>query len=589
MSDARWWRNIPVFAETQRREDFQAWAEALDLGIELCVDTPEDWFPGFPDGDYFSDEAISFVEGTLLDTYEGVEPLQEDSHSMLLYLKYLGQAYVDKLEGTWVGIPSLPGRWPVQGWGVELPWRYDWFLDMTAAVEVAAVRRSGDQWLSSFARHRDDYERWKAEDVVFDRFSAPASGREVQRAARRPLLSRFVRPREAAPDAPAIDTESGRLRFVRDLAVKELERRGVTVHPAPQDAPGDDRFVGDDGSGYRLRNLQRSCSLLPQSEWPGAVDFHFRQLLAGQAAPAVSELTESEFLAQLRTRLQPRDTARMAAMKYARPAFDGLVAELSRDLPTSVQTVGNDDVAEYDLERLYAVGQQNTDAEAANVRRMDHDVFVLSGESFFIASKALNMPHLIDTVLGGAAPMGVIFSVPHRNVLFLHAVGATTVAAVSWIAVATVDQAQNPPGGVVSHETYFWRDGTIQRITRTDPTTDALQILAEGAFGEAMSQVGGWDGDSAADAGSLPTDIGPPSEHDVVRLKHSLRTKDFDGTGEVELAAGTKGTIVFVGENPPGYLVEFGDGTGGALAIPELCREDFEIIWRCPDGRGEHQ
>jgi len=102
-----------------------------------------------------------------------------------------------------------------------------------------------------------------------------------------------------------------------------------------------------------------------------------------------------------------------------------------------------------------------------------------------------------------------------------------------------------------------------------------------------QSQVGGWDGDGPPDTGPRSTDIGAPNEHDVVRLTHSLRTKDFDGTEEVELAAGSVGTIVFVGENPPWYLVEFGDGAGGALAIPELCREDFEIIWRCPDDPGE--
>ncbi|MEV0670096.1 hypothetical protein [Mycobacterium sp. NPDC050441] len=273
MSDARWWRNVPAFAETQRRDDFQAWAEALDMGIDLHVDTPEDWFPGFPEEDYFSDEAISFVERTLVDTYEDVEPLQEDSHGMLLYMKFLGQAYVDKLEGRWVGIPSVAGRWPVPGWGVELPWRYDWFLDVTAAVEVAASRRSGDQWLSAFNRHRDDYRRWKADGVVFDRFSALASDSEVQRAVRRTLLSRFSRTREVTVDEPAVDTDADRQRFVRALTVEELRRRGVSVQPAPQDAPGDDWLIGDDGHQYRLDALQRTCAALPQSEWVGAVNF----------------------------------------------------------------------------------------------------------------------------------------------------------------------------------------------------------------------------------------------------------------------------------------------------------------------------
>jgi hypothetical protein len=280
VSDARWWRNVPEFAATQKRDDFQAWVEALDMGIDLWVDTPEDWFPGIPDDDFFSDEAIAFVEKTLVDTYEDVEPLQEDSHGLVQFVKYLGQAYVDKLEGTWVGVPAVTGRWDVQGWGMELPWRYDWFIDITAAVEAAASRRTGDQWLSAFTRHRGDYRRWKADGIVFDRFSTPASANDIRRAKKRPLLRRFSRTREDVIDTPAVDADDDRHRFVRALAVEELRRHGVGVQPELQDAPGDDRFVGGDGTDYRLHDLQRSCASVPQSEWVGAVEFHFRQLLA---------------------------------------------------------------------------------------------------------------------------------------------------------------------------------------------------------------------------------------------------------------------------------------------------------------------
>ena len=290
-------------------------------------------------------------------------------------------------------------------------------------------------------------------------------------------------------DVPAITTDSDRHRFVRALAIEDLARRGADVRSADHDSPGDDRLVDDAGNLYSLYNLQVLCAGLPQSEWSGAVEFHFAQQFAGRSALPARDLSDDDFLAQVRTRLQPLNTSEMLSVNYARPVFDGLVAELSRDLPTTVVTVGDDDVAGRDIDLLYRVGQQHTDAEPATVDQLDHQVYAVTGASFFIASKALNIPHLITTVLGGTAPLGVVFSVPHRSLLFLHAVGATTTAATGWIASVTVGQTQNPPGGIVSCDTYFWRDGVVQRITRIDAEAKSIDILVEGNFADAMESV----------------------------------------------------------------------------------------------------
>ncbi|ORU99329.1 hypothetical protein AWC04_17005 [Mycolicibacterium fallax] len=44
---------------------------------------------------------------------------------------------------------------------------------------------------------------------------------------------------------------------------------------------------------------------------------------------------------------------------------------------------------------LYQAGQRNTDAEPMSLQRLDHGVVAVTGESYFIASKALNIPALI--------------------------------------------------------------------------------------------------------------------------------------------------------------------------------------------------
>lgn len=489
MSDARWWRNVPDFVAEQGRGSFRAWVAALDQGIELCVDTPQDWFPGLPEGDWFSDEAISYVEHNMIERFAIRGAPQPDFAALVPFIKYLGQMYVDKLEAQWVVVPKVDGLWDAPGWAVELPWRYDWFLDIEAAVIAALARHSGDQWLLALSRHRADYQHWKDSGAVIDRFSTQQAAGCDAPAPRRTLLSRFSRTPSIPVDRPAVDCAKDRYQFVRALALEGLARRGIDVQPAQHDSLGEDRFVDQDGHEYDLHNLQLRCALLAQSEWVGAVEFQLHQLLAGRDGPAAEELSEGEFLRQVRTRLVPPNTSEKLSMAYARPAFDGLVVELSRDLPTVVKTVGDSDVAGRNLDALYAAGQTNTDAELASVQQLEHDVYALTGESFFIASKALNMEHLIDTVLGGSAPLGVVFSVPHRSLLLLHRVGASSPSAVGWIASVTLSQTENAAGGVVSRDTYFWYRDAVQCITNIDLEAPSIEVLVGGAFAEALNQV----------------------------------------------------------------------------------------------------
>lgn len=99
------------------------------------------------------------------------------------------------------------------------------------------------------------------------------------------------------------------------------------------------------------------------------------------------------------------------------------------------------------------------------------------------------MPRLIETVLNGVAPLGVLFSVPHRGLLFLHRVGASTLEAAPWIASATVSAAEHPLGGAVSHDTYFWYGGSVQPITRIDADNQSIALLVDGPFSDALAQV----------------------------------------------------------------------------------------------------
>lgn len=86
------------------------------------------------------------------------------------------------------------------------------------------------------------------------------------------------------------------------------------------------------------------------------------------------------------------------------------------------------------------------------------------------------------------------------------------------------------------------------------------------------------------------TDADPPRELDVVKLLSALRTKDerddameYTDCRDVTLPAGSIGTVLVITElpgKPTGYLIEFSDDEGAAIAMPWLTVGDFEVIER---------
>lgn len=279
-----------------------------------------------------------------------------------------------------------------------------------------------------------------------------------------------------------------RFETVRRLAIEVLAQRGITVAPGDNDARGDDHLVDRDGYEYWLYNVQKKCAQLEPHEWAHEVQEHFDHVLQGRNVTPVTTLSESDLQRQIRTRLNPPIPLENQTATYARPAFDGLVVELNRDLPTSVQTIVDQQLDGHDIDLLFQLGQRNTDAEPMDIERMDHGVVVLMGESFFIASKVLNMPALIDTVFGGSAPLGVIFAVPQRSLVLLHAVGPQVMEALQWIVPVTIGQA-GEAAGPISPDTYYWHNGRVQRITQRNVDGDATGILIEGPFADAIDRV----------------------------------------------------------------------------------------------------
>ena len=66
-------------------------------------------------------------------------------------------------------------------------------------------------------------------------------------------------------------------------------------------------------------------------------------------------------------------------------------------------------------------------------------------------------------------------------------------------------------------------------------------------------------------------------ELDVVKIKHSLKTKDVEGD-EVLLSAGSQGTVMVTSIDNPNCVVEFGDKPENT-AVVTVNKQDLQLVW----------
>ncbi|MEV7769328.1 hypothetical protein [Microbacterium sp. NPDC086615] len=173
---------------------------------------------------------------------------------------------------------------------------------------------------------------------------------------------------------------------------------------------------------------------------------------------------------------------------YARPFADGVVVALCLDLPETVQTISDAGIAEagWDLDELYRWGQENTDRESVD----EHDVLetgihVLTGESFFVASKAIDLPRAVPVT-----EFGTVFAIPHRHLLLaLPLSPREPLDGVRHLAMITQRIVRDPlPGGVISGDLFLTRHGLVSRVSETDAESN-VAILVDDLFQQALEEV----------------------------------------------------------------------------------------------------
>ena len=134
--------------------------QSIELGMELGEEPFDEIIPGLPIRDPFSDEGIVAAETAFLHTFADGRALDADWHLMMRFVRYLGQAYVEKLECRWVWQPNIK-PWGLSSPAIEFPWPgTDMLLPLVPVMNAAVERRRGDGWIFVFRNNRKRYQEW---------------------------------------------------------------------------------------------------------------------------------------------------------------------------------------------------------------------------------------------------------------------------------------------------------------------------------------------------------------------------------------------------------------------------------------------
>ena len=279
------------------------------------------------------------------------------------------------------------------------------------------------------------------------------------------------------------------------LAQRALAERGLetTVEPPAGDLE-QARLVGTDGRVFLLENLASQVQGEPPATQADIVAEHFDRMIQAYSEPPVEELGPDELRDRIRLRVLAEDSgvpSDPTDLSYARPFAPGLVLGLCVDYPTMVSTISTPTLSALPLgvDELFAIGQLNTDDEPVDEHtELAPGVFVVEGESLFVASKAVNLPAVF-----GAAPYGTVFAVPHRHLLLAVPIrDADSIRAVQTLAGMLVqvltDTGRGLPGGVLSPLLFFSRNGRVSAASGFDEETGAMRIEVDERFQQALEQ-----------------------------------------------------------------------------------------------------
>jgi hypothetical protein len=261
----------------------------------------------------------------------------------------------------------------------------------------------------------------------------------------------------------------------------------VQVHP--------DHLLASDGQQFGLWNLAVYCHEAERGrkDWDDLIARHVHTML--NPPPSVSTLSDAELLAVIHTRLFPGDgfgepSGDVRAM--GREVLHDVVEMLVADFPETVVSLSETDIAQRDASALWARARANTaaariDEVAPLTSPGGATITVVMGESFFVASRVMDIEPLLREVFGERGyPHGVVVGVPNRHQVVLHPLDdARSIEAIGTAAHFTAIGFSDSPGGI-SPLLYWWNGKVFQTVSHIDED-GGLGIVADGPFLDAVN------------------------------------------------------------------------------------------------------
>jgi len=277
----------------------------------------------------------------------------------------------------------------------------------------------------------------------------------------------------------------------RDLVRQGFAQAGLEVTAYA------DHVVDSSGRVFGLGNVAAECHNDERGEqaWREITTRHTDRIVRATDAPSPFDtMTPAELYAATYLRLVPSPDLRQVRAAYAREVAEGVSEVLNVDLPESVAMFLDEHVERFGpLADLRRAGLANLRAVPFDQHEvLEHHggrVDILLGDSMFVASTLLVLADVLAG-LGLPAPgrRGVFVAARFRHQLAFHVLGdATAIPSLDVLAAfarAGYDEAPGP----VSPDVFWWRDGTLEKLTVNEPDgiridvgpelTDVLEELA---------------------------------------------------------------------------------------------------------------
>ncbi|WP_433598130.1 hypothetical protein ACQPXH_20385 [Nocardia sp. CA-135953] len=231
--------------------------------------------------------------------------------------------------------------------------------------------------------------------------------------------------------------------------------------------------------------------------WPNIVYDHFAEVTGH--TPQKAAVDDEELAARICVQVVPPLTTSVAGPEAlrARPIASDMdtrvpVAELVLNRPDRLTPVDKNVLVGSDIDALWSIAHANTAAEPidrqSRIKRDDVVIEVLEGDSMFVASKIGDMSRLVVSEIG-EAPFGVMVAIPNRHTLAFHRLTkASTVLANAHILIDFAADFARCTTDPVTHEIFYWYDGQMQQLTRTDDK-GVTELHITGAFDQVFREM----------------------------------------------------------------------------------------------------